>query len=40
MPKVRLLITDLDHTLWDWAGYIVPALRAMVESAAQATGPG
>ncbi|MEW6365583.1 MAG: HAD family hydrolase [Acidobacteriota bacterium] len=27
-----LLIADLDHTLWDWASFIVPSLRAMVAS--------
>ena len=33
-----LLITDLDHTLWDWASFIVPSLRAMVASIEASTG--
>lgn len=37
MP-LKLLITDLDHTLWDWAGYIVPSLKAMVGSLERTTG--
>lgn len=31
---VRLLILDLDNTLYDWVGYFVPAFDAMLESAA------
>ncbi len=37
MPP-KLLITDLDHTLWDWAGYIVPSLKVMVDSVERTTG--
>lgn len=37
MPP-KLLITDLDHTLWDWAGYIVPSLKVMVDSVEKTTG--
>ncbi|MCW5827876.1 MAG: HAD family hydrolase [Deltaproteobacteria bacterium] len=36
--SVKLLITDLDHTLWDWAGYIVPSLKVMVDSVETTTG--
>ncbi len=37
MPP-KLLITDLDHTLWDWAGYIVASLKVMVDSVERTTG--
>lgn len=37
MPP-KLLITDLDHTLWDWAGYLVPSLKVMVDSVERTTG--
>lgn len=29
--RIRLLITDLDNTLYDWVSAFVPALQAMVE---------
>lgn len=32
---VRLLITDLDNTLYDWVGSFVPAFYAMAEEAAR-----
>lgn len=32
--KKRLLITDLDNTIYDWVGFFVPSFYAMVESAA------
>jgi FMN phosphatase YigB (HAD superfamily) len=34
----RLLVTDLDNTLYDWVGYFVPAFYAMVEKAVEITG--
>ncbi len=36
--RPAILITDLDHTLWDWASFIVPSLRAMVASIETSTG--
>ncbi len=27
----RVLITDLDNTLYDWAGYFIPSFRAMLD---------
>lgn len=32
---VRLLVTDLDNTLYDWVGSFVPAFYAMAEEAAE-----
>jgi phosphoglycolate phosphatase len=34
-PTVRLLITDLDNTLYDWVGSFVPAFYAMAEEASE-----
>jgi phosphoglycolate phosphatase len=34
MPR-RLLITDLDNTLYDWVGFFAPAFKAMCEALAQ-----
>lgn len=34
----RLLITDLDNTLYSWVGFIVPALEAMTEAIVRTTG--
>src|SRR2546423_13702641 len=31
--NIRLLVTDLDNTLYDWVAYFVPAFYAMVETA-------
>lgn len=36
--QVRLLITDLDNTLYDWVSSFVPAMLAMVEVGAPALG--
>lgn len=36
-PEIRLLITDLDNTLYDWIGYFVPSFYAMVEKASSIT---
>jgi FMN phosphatase YigB (HAD superfamily) len=36
--KARLLICDLDNTLYDWVGYFVPAFYAMVDEAVRITG--
>ena len=33
--QVRLLICDLDNTLYDWVGFFVPAFYAMVDEAVQ-----
>lgn len=32
-PKISLLITDLDNTLYDWVGSFVPAFYAMIDDA-------
>ena len=34
----KLLITDLDDTLYDWAGFFVPAFYAMVDEIVAITG--
>ena len=36
--KIRLLICDLDNTLYDWVSYFVPAFYAMVAEAIKITG--
>ena len=38
MPPRRLLITDLDNTLYDWVGFFAPAFRAMVDELALVLG--
>jgi phosphoglycolate phosphatase len=35
---IRLVVTDMDNTLYSWVDYIVPAVEAMVAAVAQATG--
>ena len=35
MASKRLLVCDLDNTLYDWVGYFVPAFYAMVHTAAE-----
>ena len=35
---IRLLVCDLDNTLYDWIGYFVEALYAMVDEAVRITG--
>ncbi len=37
MP-VRLVVTDMDNTLYSWVDYIVPCLEAMVDSLCRTTG--
>ncbi|MFZ5468880.1 MAG: HAD family hydrolase [Myxococcota bacterium] len=37
MP-VRLVVTDMDNTLYSWVDYIVPAVEAMVDAICRATG--
>jgi len=32
--SIKLVVCDLDNTLYDWVGYFVPALYALVERAA------
>ena len=34
----KLLITDLDDTLYDWTGFFVPAFYAMVDEIVALTG--
>lgn len=34
----RLLVCDLDNTLYDWVGYFVPAFYSMVDEAVRITG--
>ncbi|MGH6856247.1 MAG: HAD family hydrolase [Methylocella sp.] len=38
MHNKRLLICDLDNTLYDWVGYFVPSFYAMVDTAVEITG--
>jgi phosphoglycolate phosphatase-like HAD superfamily hydrolase len=38
MAKFRLLITDLDNTLYDWVSFFVPAFYAMIDEAIEITG--
>ena len=35
---VRLVVTDMDNTLYSWIDYIVPAVEAMVDAVVRATG--
>jgi len=35
---IRLVVTDMDNTLYSWIDYIVPAVEAMVDAVVQATG--
>ena len=35
---IRLVVTDLDNTLYSWVDYIVPAVEAMVDAVQRATG--
>lgn len=35
---IRLVVTDMDNTLYSWIDYIVPAVEAMVEAVQVATG--
>lgn len=37
MP-IRLVVTDMDNTLYSWVDYIVPAVEAMVDAVVKATG--
>jgi phosphoglycolate phosphatase-like HAD superfamily hydrolase len=38
MPRIRLLVTDLDNTLYDWLGFFVPSFYAMIRTAAPIIG--
>ena len=31
MGSIRLVVTDLDNTLYSWVDYIVPAVEALVD---------
>jgi FMN phosphatase YigB (HAD superfamily) len=35
---IKLVVTDMDNTLYSWVDYIVPAVEAMVDSVCLATG--
>ncbi|MGD0865365.1 MAG: HAD hydrolase-like protein [Rhizomicrobium sp.] len=35
--RARLLVCDLDNTLYDWVGYFVPSFYAMVDAAVEIT---
>lgn len=35
---IKLVVTDMDNTLYSWVDYIVPAVEAMVESICRSTG--
>jgi phosphoserine phosphatase len=32
MPNKKLLVCDLDNTLYDWIGYFVPSFYAMMDA--------
>lgn len=36
--SIRLVVTDMDNTLYSWIDYIVPAVEAMVDAVQRATG--
>lgn len=36
--SIRLVVTDMDNTLYSWIDYIVPAVEAMVDAVQAATG--
>jgi phosphoglycolate phosphatase-like HAD superfamily hydrolase len=38
LPVVNAVILDMDNTLYDWVGYFVPAVQAMLAEAAQLLG--
>ena len=38
MSRVRLVVTDLDNTLYSWVGYVVFAIEAMLDSLVSTTG--
>lgn len=38
MTAVKLVVTDMDGTLYSWVDYIVPAVEALVESVCRSTG--
>jgi phosphoglycolate phosphatase-like HAD superfamily hydrolase len=38
MPDRRLLVCDLDNTLYDWISYFVPSFYAMVDTVVKITG--
>jgi FMN phosphatase YigB (HAD superfamily) len=40
MPRIRLVVTDLDNTLYSWVDYVVYAIDAMVRSLVETTGFG
>ena len=35
---IRLVVTDMDNTLYSWVDYIVPAVESMVDAVCRATG--
>jgi phosphoglycolate phosphatase-like HAD superfamily hydrolase len=38
IAKIKLLVTDLDNTLYDWLGFFVPSFYAMVRAAVPIVG--
>lgn len=38
LPRIALVVLDFDETLYDWIGYFVPALEAMITTAASELG--
>lgn len=36
--SIRLVVTDMDNTLYSWIDYIVPSVEAMVDAVVRATG--
>lgn len=38
MAEIKLVVTDMDGTLYSWVDYIVPAVEALVESVCRTTG--
>jgi FMN phosphatase YigB (HAD superfamily) len=37
-PTIKLLVTDLDNTLYDWVGFFAKAFRAMIDEAVELLG--
>lgn len=40
MSKTRVVVVDLDNTLYDWVGFYVPALLAMVDTLSESLSEG
>ena len=38
MPDIKLVVTDLDNTVYDWLSFFIPSFRAMLEELRRITG--